>query len=62
VFIRLALAGSEFQADQEDHEADVVTDDVLVGRVLDVSRSTVQDDWRSARAWLGVRLRDDTTT
>lgn len=47
MFIRLALAGSEFQADQEDHEADVGRDDVLVGRVLDVSRSTVQDDWRS---------------
>ena len=30
-------------------------------RVLGVSRSTVQEDWRSARAWLGVHLRGGTT-
>lgn len=29
-----------------------------IGRVLDLSRSTVQEDWRSARAWLMVRLRN----
>lgn len=27
-----------------------------VAQVLDVSRSTVERDWRAARAWLGVRL------
>ena len=31
-----------------------------IGRVLGVSRSTVQEDWRSARAWLGVQLRNGT--
>ena len=25
-------------------------------RVLEVSKTTVESDWRSARAWLGVRL------
>lgn len=35
--------------------------DAEIGRVLGVSRSTVQDDWRSARAWMGVRLRDGTS-
>jgi RNA polymerase sigma factor (TIGR02999 family) len=28
-----------------------------IARVLDVSRSTVEADWRMARAWLGVQLR-----
>lgn len=27
-----------------------------VGRVLGISRSTVEDDWRMARAWLSVQL------
>jgi RNA polymerase sigma factor (sigma-70 family) len=27
-----------------------------IGEVLDVSRSTVQEDWRMARAWLLVQL------
>jgi RNA polymerase sigma factor (TIGR02999 family) len=34
--------------------------DTEIARVLGVSRSTVQDDWRSAKAWLGVRLRSGT--
>jgi RNA polymerase sigma-70 factor (ECF subfamily) len=29
-----------------------------VAQVLGVSRSTVEDDWRMARAWLRVRLRE----
>lgn len=29
-----------------------------IGRVLNISRSTVQEDWRSARAWLVVQLQD----
>lgn len=31
--------------------------EMQIGEVLDVSRSTVQEDWRSARAWLIVQLR-----
>ena len=29
-----------------------------IGSVLDLSLSTVEEEWRMARAWLTVRLRD----